>query len=786
MLASFLIAAVLVNFSKLISGILIDITQVMMLTFVKAFQDAAAGNFIEMLGLTRLLSVDPDVAAAAGEDFFSVIGATLLGLIMAIVSTVVVGIILFVFIFRIIMIWILVILSPLAFMATVLPATQGYGRQWWQKFTNQLIIGPILAFFLWLSLAIVQDPGTDPNSLYQKELSPGTEVPGQLTEASQPQYMLNFVIGIAMLIGSLMVTQQLGVAGASMAGKGINRMQGMATGLVKGTTKLAFKGADRIVEKGTKMLGGAFGAKDFKGISYDILKTGWQMRKGVKAKRRKDYLDDAGAWVSDTIETVLDPGVWSKTIGDTITGAKETRKLAVQIKEKIEIDIKVKDKDIKKEDNKIDQLNQEKNNTISLADQLKAGPLPQIKEDMTAKEKEDIKIKEEVLKNTIKQAETEPEKPEGYTDGYYNIGTQSGRDNLENYLRNKAEVIDKDISGSEESLTQLKGEKEELTNQSNEQATNISKERYKSYLGIKERKKPKLKELQARKRQGEEVNDLLLTTGGDQELLIESIKKSLSQGYSGRDKAIAAIELLVKVHGQNAALNDPTIQAFIRKKMKVKFPKKDAQGKNLAVEDFNKNPVTLPAWQMFLEHTFKDVAHYNDYEATRGIARIGSIGAMAGNPALAGLAHFDPLTGLPELGGIIQKQDGGLDIDKTWAKVAVAKMHQIEAQSFWRMVHSDAFTTEDRQGKGYNIHAAGKEYLKELDGNDIVYMNRIRGDTLTRLTNKRVLKQINDFANQVSQGKVEDVDPKQASIIKVFANRLIDLKTKPPKKVIEI
>ncbi|MCH7759508.1 hypothetical protein IID20_04075 [Patescibacteria group bacterium] len=319
MLASFLIAAVLVNFSKLISGILIDITQVIMLTFVKAFQDAATGNFIEMLGLTRLLSVDSDVAAAAGEDFFSVIGATLLGLIMAIVSTVVVGIILFVFVFRIVMIWILVILSPLAFMATVLPATQGYGRQWWQKFTNQLIIGPILAFFLWLSLAIVQDPGTDPNSLYQKEPSPGTEVPGQLTEASQPQYMLNFVLGISMLIGSLMVTQQLGVAGANMAGRAVTKMQGMATGLVKGTTKLGFKGARRAITTAGETLQAKTGLP----IMPSKIKEEYAKARGRITRRREAEYRSKRALISDQWERHGWIGGTRRYIQDAMGAGKE-------------------------------------------------------------------------------------------------------------------------------------------------------------------------------------------------------------------------------------------------------------------------------------------------------------------------------------------------------------------------------------------------------------------------------------------------------------------------------
>jgi len=48
-----LLFALLVNFSRTIAGIFIDISQLIMLTFVNGFAQAAGGNFVEALGITK-------------------------------------------------------------------------------------------------------------------------------------------------------------------------------------------------------------------------------------------------------------------------------------------------------------------------------------------------------------------------------------------------------------------------------------------------------------------------------------------------------------------------------------------------------------------------------------------------------------------------------------------------------------------------------------------------------------------------------------------------------------
>src|SRR6056297_2072032 len=192
-LLSLLIAAVLVNFSKLICGIFIDVSQVLMLTFVRAFKDVAGGNLIEMMGLRGLLSLKSGAATDVGAG--EIMGATLLALIMAIVSVVVLGVIVMILIFRIIGLWFLTVLSPLAFVATVLPGTRGYGKRWWSQFSKEVIIGPVLAFCLWLSFAVVQEGDIAQGVNIEAEQASGeTATEQKISEAASPQYILNFML----------------------------------------------------------------------------------------------------------------------------------------------------------------------------------------------------------------------------------------------------------------------------------------------------------------------------------------------------------------------------------------------------------------------------------------------------------------------------------------------------------------------------------------------------------------------------------------------------------------
>lgn len=259
LLGSLLLAAILVNFSKGICGLIIDFSQVITLTFVNAFRAAAEGNFATMLGLDHIMAVRTGNLENEHIGGIQTVGALILGLIITIVGVIVVAIITIIFIGRIITLWFLVIFSPIAFVANILPTFQRYANDWWQRFTSQVIVGPILAFGLWLSLAVVQkswqNAGNSPDQQMDLLHTSGGEnvasarssttqstggVYAAISKIGEAPNLLNFVVGIAMLIGSLAMAQQMGVAGGKMAGNWAGKMQSWGKGAAKLPGKAAW------------------------------------------------------------------------------------------------------------------------------------------------------------------------------------------------------------------------------------------------------------------------------------------------------------------------------------------------------------------------------------------------------------------------------------------------------------------------------------------------------------------------------------------------------------------
>ncbi|MEA3463815.1 MAG: hypothetical protein U9R14_01955 [Patescibacteria group bacterium] len=250
-LPKLLIMAVLINFSKTICGLAIDFAQVIMMTFVNGFANAGAGNLYDAFGIQKLFSWEKFKDAASTESNvednlgFAVVGSIVLALIMLIIFTIVIGIYAIVLIFRIIMLWILIILSPLAFIAMAFPAATKYAQQWTSEFTKYIIVGPVMAFFLWLALSMSAPTALnigDADGTINQSL-------GMVSEASQPANMKQFMVTILFLLAALIVAQQAGVAGGSMAGGFVGKVKGWGVGAAKLGYKAPLKGADWLQRK---------------------------------------------------------------------------------------------------------------------------------------------------------------------------------------------------------------------------------------------------------------------------------------------------------------------------------------------------------------------------------------------------------------------------------------------------------------------------------------------------------------------------------------------------------
>jgi len=339
-LPKLVLMAVLINFSKLICGVFIDVTQVIMLTFVNGFKNLAAGNLTSMLNVTEILSFSQ--SNSKDVTGWTILGSIILALIFSIVSVVVILTMLVMLAMRIIMIWIYVVLSPLAYLLASFPQGQSYSQRWWTDFSKNLIVGPVLAFFIWLSFASLGgvEGSRDINKMKRDSNPDNGDIGAEnfsisVTEAGSQDNVTKFIISIGMLLGGLMIAQEMGGMAGSVAGKGMAKLQAMGSGAMNS------------VSKGTKRVTGIERAQN-------ALKVRQSMKEGVRQERAQK---DAGALlraeskakkaiasVPDKGRQLVDRGM-QRAFGvnstqTKINEAKEQRKALEEKKKKIEVEFK--------------------------------------------------------------------------------------------------------------------------------------------------------------------------------------------------------------------------------------------------------------------------------------------------------------------------------------------------------------------------------------------------------------------------------------------------------------
>lgn len=249
-LPKLILMAILINFSKTICGLLIDVAQVVMLTFVNSFKDVAGANLIQILGINEILQIAQNSTTVSD---WTVIGAYVLGLIYLVIAIITIVAMMAMLAMRLVMIWIYVVLSPLAYLLAAFPGGSKYSGQWWDEFTKNLIVGPVLAFFIWLSFAALQAGDlkfdtTAADSSAANEIGTtiqGGDDPAAASEASKPSSLIKFVIAIGMLLGGMKIAQEIGGQAGKLAGSVASKGNKLAIGAAAGVGLAALRTAKR-------------------------------------------------------------------------------------------------------------------------------------------------------------------------------------------------------------------------------------------------------------------------------------------------------------------------------------------------------------------------------------------------------------------------------------------------------------------------------------------------------------------------------------------------------------
>ena len=250
-LPNFLIAALLVNFSFTIGQYVISLGNGLAQVFLNTL-----GNFDEALanGLQITKFVPTGSILPSWGDIWAqgVIDATInnaTNLILTFIFSVFfliisLGALLVAFLFtliRIPVLWLLLIVSPIAWVSFVLPSTRHIWTQWWDKFIQWVFFLPVYLFFLMFGIGFIANAASIPAS------SPLEA--GEFAAPIWGQPLLLFIITTIFLVGGLRASFKVGGFAGSGAAK--------AMGAVQGGVKKYFPGSTYVRSTGRAMKQGA-------------------------------------------------------------------------------------------------------------------------------------------------------------------------------------------------------------------------------------------------------------------------------------------------------------------------------------------------------------------------------------------------------------------------------------------------------------------------------------------------------------------------------------------------
>lgn len=335
------IAALLINFSLFISKAVIDVANIVALHFYNLITDNGtgdiAGMFMNGLGLQTFFKVGALNIADVGIDT-KLIFAALFGTIAVLVASWIFLAAAVMFVIRTIYLMVLMVLSPFAFIAWVVPGMSNHTHDWWHKLFHQAFFAPIFMIMIYIiGLAISGDQMIVTDA--PKDFSVAVDnLSGSVGNAANfaaqagtvngiGGITLNFVMLIGMLVASLLVASKLGAVGASTAISLGNKIKGAGQSWVGG--KSIGMVARNLDEKFSKTYFGNTGmGKTLRGWSTIALKDSKWGGKHSAEERHKEDLELA----SKRKEAAEVQGAAGAGLGKTWLGAA-ARKIGIEVPE---------------------------------------------------------------------------------------------------------------------------------------------------------------------------------------------------------------------------------------------------------------------------------------------------------------------------------------------------------------------------------------------------------------------------------------------------------------------
>ena len=240
LIVKIIVVAILINFSLFFTKVVIDASNVLAIAFYDAivpgaFDDIGVINLVTQTGISHAFMQNLNLQSLyeVGENGnrigpASIVTLGIMGSIMLLIAAFIFFAVALMFIIRYVILILVLILSPLAFIAFVLPQLEKYKAQWIDALVGQAFFAPIYFMLTWVTLhvlgGITSAFGATDNP--RAALSGIAFIDSAITGTNEAfGLLINFIVVIVFLVASLILAKEL----ANKVPGGVNKLTGWAT-----------------------------------------------------------------------------------------------------------------------------------------------------------------------------------------------------------------------------------------------------------------------------------------------------------------------------------------------------------------------------------------------------------------------------------------------------------------------------------------------------------------------------------------------------------------------------
>ncbi|MEA2112706.1 MAG: hypothetical protein U9P50_01910 [Patescibacteria group bacterium] len=337
LLKNVIIVALLINFSLFTTKVVIDAANVFTVGFYNAtIKDSGAAAtegvggtdwntgitaiFAASLNLNTIFkaeSIHPESKDNFGSKIngMSILLVGMLGFILLIVTAFIFFAASILLMKRIIVLMFLMILSPLAFLGMILPATISYSRQWWNTLFKEAFYAPLFMMFINVVAKAIRSDAFTENISKAASLE-GSGFSNLATGGDTMLILFNFILIIGLMLASLISASKIGASGAGgmmSMGKNLNKW---GQGKMKAGAGAAVFG-----------VGGRLARKGIGGVAQGISESNFMQNRAAKGGAISKLALKSLRGVGDSSFDVRNTEMGKKMgVGTGIKGGYKTRR----------------------------------------------------------------------------------------------------------------------------------------------------------------------------------------------------------------------------------------------------------------------------------------------------------------------------------------------------------------------------------------------------------------------------------------------------------------------------